>query len=191
MTEHVRRVQALIVVDVQAGFVSGTGALPAAGPLLRTVGGLVERARAAGALIVHLQNDGPAGEPDEPHTPGWELALPVAAGPDEVVLRKEADDGFHDTPLGELLDRRGVRAVAIVGLMSEMCVSATARTALELGYAVVLPHDAHASYDIPAAPGISEAVPAPMVARVAEWALGDEVDIVPDSDAVVFTAPAP
>jgi Isochorismatase family len=39
--------------------------------------------------------------------------------------------------------------------MSEMCVSATARSALQRGIAVVLAHDAHATYDIPAMPGIA------------------------------------
>jgi nicotinamidase-related amidase len=62
--------------------------------------------------------------------------------------------------------------------MSEMCVSATARTALRLGFGVVLPHDAHATYDIAAAADISDVVPAAIVSRVAEWALGDEIDIV-------------
>jgi hypothetical protein len=31
-----------------------------------------------------------------------------------------------------------------------MCVAATARTALARGFRVVLPHDGHATYDIPA-----------------------------------------
>jgi hypothetical protein len=39
--------------------------------------------------------------------------------------------------------------------MSEMCVSATARSALQRGIVVVLAHDAHATYDIPAMPGIA------------------------------------
>lgn len=82
----------------------------------------------------------------------------------------------------------GVRALAVCGVMSEMCVLATARRALELDYRVVLPHDAHATYDIPAAPDISDVVPAAMASRVAEWALGDEVEIVARAAHVDFTA---
>jgi streptothricin hydrolase len=61
-----------------------------------------------------------------------------------------------------------------------MCVSATARTALALGLEIALPHDAHATYDIPAAPGISAMVPAGMVSRVAEWALGTKSALSPE-----------
>ncbi|WP_432149474.1 cysteine hydrolase family protein [Streptomyces sp. bgisy029] len=181
-------VQALIVVDVQAAFVAGGNPVPDAPRLLDRVERLVRRARAAGALVVHLQNDGPAGEPDEPYTPGWELYLPVAAGPAETVIRKTEDDGFESTTLEDRLTAAGVASLAVCGVMSEMCVLATARRALELEYRVVLPHDAHATYDIPAAPGISERVPAAMASRVAEWALGDEVEVVARAEDVTFTA---
>ncbi len=50
------------------------------------------------------------------------------------------------------------------GLLSEMCVSATARAALEQGLPVVLPRDAHTTYDI-------DDLPARSVARAAEHAL--------------------
>jgi nicotinamidase-related amidase len=180
MTAAARPVHALIVVDVQRAFVTGDHAVPAAASLLEQVTSLLAKARAAGALIVYLQNDGPAGAVDEAGTPGWQLSLPVHDSADEVVIRKTTDDGFHQSGLGELLAARGVRRVAICGAMSEMCVSATARTALTRGLEVVLPHDAHAhaTYDIPAAPGISAMVPAAVVSRVAEWALGDQVEVV-------------
>ncbi|MEW1612663.1 MULTISPECIES: isochorismatase family protein [unclassified Streptomyces] len=179
-------VQALLVIDLQSAFVAGGNPVPDASRLLNRVGGLVHRARAAGALVVHLQNDGPAGEPDEPHTSGWALHLPVHDGPAETVIRKSEDDGFENTSLEEELTAAGVTSLAVCGVMSEMCVLATARRALELDYRVVLPHDAHATYDIPAAPGISEAVPAAMASRVAEWALGDEVEVLARAEDVTF-----
>jgi streptothricin hydrolase len=187
MTANVEPVSALLVVDVQMAFVTGAGAVPAAERVVERAATLIARARANGALVVHLQNDGPVGADDEIGTPGWELRLPMAAGPREVVVRKTEDDGFDGTPLADLLTRAGVTGVAVCGVMSEMCVGATARAAPARGYRVVLPHDAHATYDIPAAPGISEAVPAPMVSRVAEWALGDEVEIVAHAEDVTFT----
>ncbi|MGW0534099.1 cysteine hydrolase family protein [Streptomyces sp. NPDC003032] len=182
-------VQALIVVDMQSAFVSGDGAVPDAGRLLDKVRDLMTRARGSGALVVQLQNDGGPGTPDEPGTPGWHIHLPADADRGEVVLRKTADDGFEETGLEELLRDAGVTELAVCGVMSEMCVSATARTALDLGFRVVLPHDAHATYDIPAAEGISDVVPAAMVSRVAEWALGDEVEVVARAGDVGFTKP--
>ncbi|MCA6093968.1 cysteine hydrolase [Streptomyces sp. SCA3-4] len=184
-------VHALLVVDVQSAFVSGAEAVPDAARLLDRVGHLIAAARASGAFVVHLRNDGPPGASDEPGTPGWRLHLPVEEGPAEIVIGKTEDDGFYETPLNGLLTRSGVRSLAVCGVMSEMCVSATARTAMELGYRVVMPHDAHATYDIPPAAGISGAVPAAMVSRTAEWALGDGVEIVAGAADVRFTAPAP
>ncbi|MFJ5678552.1 isochorismatase family protein [Streptomyces sp. NPDC093097] len=185
----IRPVQALLLVDLQCAFVTGEDPVPDAARVLDRARDLLTRARAAGALVVHLQNDGEPGTVDEPHTPGWELHLPVAPGPREHVVRKTGDDGFAGTPLDALLTGAGVTELAVCGVLSEMCVAATARAALERDHRVVLPHDAHATYDIPAAPDISDTVPAAMSSRAAEWALGDEVEIVPRAAAVPFTAP--
>ncbi|MFF8279791.1 isochorismatase family protein [Streptomyces lateritius] len=181
-------VDALLVVDVQSAFVTGDGAVPAAARLLERTTDLIARARRGGAIVVHLQNDGPPGSDDEPHTPGWELHHRVESGPTEVVIRKTRDDGFDGTPLAGLLTEAGVTSLAVCGVMSEMCVQATARTALELGYRVVLPHDAHATQDIPAAPGISDRVPAHTVSRVAAWALGDDAEVTTPAAEVTFGA---
>ncbi|MFH8609905.1 cysteine hydrolase family protein [Streptomyces sp. NPDC018029] len=188
-TEPVPPVQALIIVDMQSAFVAGDDAVPDAERLLDRVTGLLAEARENGALVIQLQNDGEPGTPDEPGTPGWALHLPVDTDRGETVVRKTVDDGFEDTRLEELLRDAGVRDLAVCGVMSEMCVRATASTALELGFRVVLPHDAHGTYDIPAAEGISDVVPAATVSRVAEWTLGDEVEIVARAADVSFMKP--
>ncbi|MEV6284848.1 cysteine hydrolase family protein [Kribbella sp. NPDC051770] len=177
-------VDALLIIDVQAGHVGGAHAVPNADQLAQAVAGLLTAARGSGALIVHIQNDGDAGQVDAPGTAGWELHFPPADG--ETVIRKTHDDAFRETSLTALLTDHGVGAVAICGLMSEMCVSATARTALDRGYRVVLPQNAHATTGIPARPGLSEAIPADTVSRVAEWALGDEVELVQQAGEVDF-----
>ena len=178
MAEILRTVQALIVVDMQTAFVSGDEAVPEAGGLLITVTDLIRRAREAGALVIQLQNDGLPGTADEPYTPGWELYLTAEESDGQHVIRKNTDDGFHETELSNILTERRIRHLAVCGVMSEMCVSATARSALNLGYHVVLPHDGHATYDIPAVEGLADAVPHAIASRVAEWALGDQIDII-------------
>lgn len=178
--------QGLVVVDVQRAFLYGEDAVPAAARVLTAVEALLRSAREAGALVVHLQNDGPPGGPDEPHTAGWELAVAPRDG--EPVLRKTEDDPFRETRLADLLAEHGVTGLAVCGLLSEFCVSATARGALERGFDVVLPHDAHATCDVPPGPG-SAVVPAELAARAAEWALGDDVEIVAAAAEVAFTRP--
>jgi streptothricin hydrolase len=186
VTDSLRGVQALIIVDVQAAFVAGPQAVPRAAGLLAEVIDLLRRAREKDALVVQLQNDGPPGAPDEPRTPGWGLFLPPVERAGEYVIRKAADDGFHGTQLASLLQAQDVRHLAVCGVMSEMCVSATARSAMSLGYRVVLPHDSHATYDIPAVSGLAHAVPHAMVSRAAEWALGDEIDVIAHAADVRF-----
>ncbi|PZX33500.1 isochorismatase family protein [Streptomyces sp. DvalAA-21] len=107
------------------------------------------------------------------------------------MVRKTYDDSFRETPLRALLTDAGVRSVAVCGLMSEMCVQATARTALALGYRVVLPYDGHATHDVPAEPGVSDVVPAAVVARVAAWPLSRDADVTARAADVTFTAPVP
>lgn len=174
--------EALIIVDMQRGFLEGPKAIPDAGPLVNQVSRLLGRAREAGALVVHLQNDGAPGAEDEPGTPGWELVLVATESGNEAVIRKATDDGFAGTGLGDLLDRYGVRRVVVGGLLSEMCVSATARAALARGLTVVMPRDAHGTYDL-------DDIPAAVVARVAEHTLGDQLEVV-DSTGVSFAAPS-
>jgi len=182
-------VEALLVVDVQQDAVLGDRAVPDAARLVDRTADLIARARLAGALVVHIQNDGRPGAGDEPGTPGWRLHHAVEAGPVEVVVRKTVDDSFERTSLHGQLTDAGVRSLAVCGVMSEMCVRATARTALELGYRVVMPHDAHATHDIPAAPGISDGVPAASVSRVAEWSLGSDLEVVARAADVTFAPP--
>jgi streptothricin hydrolase len=176
--------QALLLVDLQTAFLSGAEAVPAAAALVASVDSLLDRARRAGCLVIHLQNDGEVGAPDEPGEPGWELY--VRPLPGEPVVRKSRDDGFDGTGLGSILTGAGVSRLVIAGLLSEMCVAATARTALDRGYAVVLPRGAHATYDIPPGPGFADIVPARVVSRVAEWSLGDQIALVTSADDVSF-----
>jgi nicotinamidase-related amidase len=60
-----------------------------------------------------------------------------------------------------------------------MCVSATARSALARGLGVVLPRDGHSTYDL-------DDIPAAVVGRVAEHALGDQPELVSSTTDVVF-----
>lgn len=178
------RAQALVVVDVQRAFVSGPEAVPDHARLMRATELMVGNARSAGALVVFLQNDGPEGAPDAPGTEGWALALAVQPG--EAVLRKSEDDGFAETDLEARLRNAGAETVAVCGVLSEMCVAATVRAALDHGFRVLLAHDAHATYDVPPGPGGSPGVPARMAARAAEWSLGDEIVILDAADQVAF-----
>jgi streptothricin hydrolase len=163
-------VDALLIIDAQQGLLDGEAAIPNARVVLDRIAALLAAARSAEALIVHLQNDGAPGTIDEPETSGWFIHPSVTPKPDELVLRKTGDDGFEGTDLQTVLAREHVARIAVAGLLSEMCVSATVRSALKRGIEVVLVHDAHGTYNL-------EDIPSFIVSRVAEHALGDKIEL--------------
>ena len=165
---------AVLVVDVQRALVEGEHAVAGADGLLRRIEGLLERARADGVPVLHLQDDGVEDRLIRRGSRGWELVLAVEDG--EPVIAKAGDDGFDGTALADLLEDRGTTRLVVVGIQSEMCVAATARGALARGLGVVLPRDGHTTYDVPADDAGGVAVPAAQVARVAEWSLGDTIE---------------
>jgi len=173
---------AFLIIDAQCGLLDGEAAVPDAERVLERLAILLAAARSAGSLVIHLQNDGPSGAVDEPGKPGWFIHPRAAPEPCELLIRKARDDGFDRTPLEDVLARNGVARIAVAGLLSEMCVSATVRGALARGLQVVLVRDAHATHDL-------EEIPAAIVSRVAEHALGDEVEIG-ETTAVTFAPPA-
>ena len=180
--------EAIIVVDMQRAFVVGSGAVPDASRLESAVNRLIALARDAGALVIHLQNDGQLGSVDEPGSPGWALAIDPLPG--EKIIRKCQDDGFSGTDLDATLREHGVSTVVVCGVQSEMCVASTARVAMSRGLTVVLPRDSHGTYPIRADGDAAVAVPAAHVARVAEWSLGDELIVVDLCDDVRFRSSA-
>jgi nicotinamidase-related amidase len=174
-----RPVSALLIVDAQRGLLDGETAIPNAGIIVERLSEILAAARSSSATIIHLQNDGAPGTIDEPQTAGWFIHLDLTPKQNEVVLRKTSDDGFENTELESILTLMNVTRVAVAGLLSEMCVSATIRGALKRGFEVVLVQDAHGTYDL-------DDIPSSIVSRVAEHALGDGVELA-NAAAVAFS----
>lgn len=162
---------ALLVLGAQRNMLEGDGAVPTARSVRTAVDRLLAAARAAGAVVVHVQNDGPRGYPDEPGTPGWELAVAPAQG--ELVLHKDVSDAFAANPgLAARLREEDVGTVVVAGMQSDFCVRATSRSALQAGFAVVLASGAHATHD-------DDASAAVLSREVEEELAADGVAVVP------------
>ena len=167
----------LMLVDVQRNLLEGDDAVDGADGLRSALGGLLDAAREAGVPVVHVENDGAVGDPDEPGTPGWELVFPPAPG--EPVVRKDVPDTFLSNPaLADVLHAMGVDTLVVAGLQSELCVQATALGALERGFDVVVPAGAHATFD-------AEIPAREVVARVTLELTAAGVEVV-ELDEVVF-----
>jgi streptothricin hydrolase len=169
----------LLLVNVQRHMLEGSAPVPAARQVRRAIARLLGEARAAGAVVVHIQNEGMRGDPDEPNTPGWELVFPVESN--DLVVRKTQQNPFVSAVrLAPALRRRHVDRVIVAGLLSQYCVAATCRGAMDRGFSVVLAAGAHATYD--------EKEPAAQSAATAERELqAAGVDVI-RFDAVRFAA---
>ena len=150
-----------MIVDIQNDYFPG-GAQPLHEPHAAAAAAreLLERFRAAGEPIVHIQHVWDAADAPfmRPGTPGVEINEAVAPLPGERVISKDAPNAFLRTSLERELRERGVDAVVVCGMMTSMCVDATARAAADLGFAVTVVHDACAAPEL-AFGGISVSAP--------------------------------
>jgi nicotinamidase-related amidase len=143
--------RALLIVDIQNDYFPG-GAFPLVGPEAAAASArrLLDSFRAAGEPVVHLRHvwDAPDAEFMRPGTPGVEINSEVAPAEGEPVIEKDAPNGFLRTPLEKTLCELGVDRLVVAGMMTSMCVDATARAASDLGFEVIVAADACAAPDL-------------------------------------------
>ena len=87
---------------------------------------------------------------------------------------------FADTGLADVLRSLAVTSLTLVGFMTHMCVSSTARAALDLGIATTVVHDATATRALPAIDG-GPAIRAEQLQQTTLAALADRFSIVASS----------
>ncbi len=143
---------AVFLVDLQQNQIDPKWGIPQPDAFMAKMTTALADARAHGDLVVHIQHDGPADEPDAPFTYMWELILTPL--PNERVFRKTVFSAFTENPdlLTHLHDHH-IRDVTIIGVQSEYCIQANARAARDAGFIVHVPAGMHSTLngDIPAA----------------------------------------
>jgi nicotinamidase-related amidase len=103
----------------------------------------MDRAYAAGVLVVVIQQDMPPGAPAfAVNSDGWALHPEIAGRPHHHLLHKRLPGAFTDTDLGRWLGEHDVDTVTIVGYMTQHCVDSTARQAMHAGFRVEVLSDA-------------------------------------------------
>ncbi len=177
--------RALIVVDIQNDYFPG-GAHPLVGPEAAAANArrLLESVRAGGGELVHMQHvwDAPDASFMRPGTPGVEIHDDVAPLADETVIQKAHPNSFLGTSLEETLRARDVDEVVVCGMMTSMCVDATARAASDLGFTVTVVHDACAAPDLEFG---GETIPAAQVHASFLAALGSAYGAIVSTDDLV------
>ncbi len=153
---------ALVLIEYQNDFTSEGGTLHAAvsdvmeqtGMLQNTVD-LVEKARAAGATIVHVPISFARGYGEISQQPygilagvvesnsfikgtwGAEIVDEMTPQEDDILVEgKRGLDAFASTNLDFILRSKGISTIALGGFLTNCCVESTMRTGYEKGYQV-------------------------------------------------------
>lgn len=175
---------ALLVIDVQLGFLSGPPPAFRGEQFVEVVAGLQERARGEGVPVVHVRFADDADETAH----GGEIHRSVAPVAGEHVVSKRSTDAFHRTGLHDLLQSLGVARLFVAGCLSELCVDTTCRRALGLGYVTTLVADAHTTADVEVAGGVGPLQRIRLTNfTLARVGTGDRTIAVVPSRRVVFT----
>ncbi|PAV28692.1 cysteine hydrolase [Virgibacillus profundi] len=83
-----------------------------------------------------------------PDTEGVEINEAVLPLENETIIKKSFPNSFLKTELESKLKEQGVTKVVVVGMMTHMCIDATVRAAVDLGYETTLIEDACATRDL-------------------------------------------
>ena len=167
---------AVVMIDAQMEYVSGR--LPLAGiePALEVGARLLAAARAAGRPVVHVQQRGKGDGLFGPDSPFFAIAPQAAPAQGEAVVEKVVPNALADGVLDTRLKELGVANIIVAGFMTHLCVSTTARAALDLGYGCTVLASACATRDLP--DGQGGVVPAADVHRVEIAALADRFAMI-------------
>ena len=138
-----------MIVDVQRGMFTLSSPVHRGEEIVRRIAGLLDRTRAAGAPIVHIQHDGGPGHVLAKGSAGWPHHPLVAPRDGEIIVEKRNSSAFHDTELHQRLGEAGIDRLVIAGMQTELCVDSACRGAKALNYRVALVTDGHTTFDTP------------------------------------------
>ncbi|MFB9580679.1 MULTISPECIES: isochorismatase family protein [Streptomyces] len=125
----------LIMIDFQNTYRTGVMALEGAEAALAAGARLLAAARAAGAPVVHVVNDGGENTPYDIRAEIGAISPEVAPIGGEPLVVKELPNAFHGTDLEKTLRELGSGTeLVLAGFMTHMCVTFTAQGAFSLGY---------------------------------------------------------
>jgi nicotinamidase-related amidase len=140
---------AVVMIDCQNEYVDGMLPLVGIGPALEQGARLLEKARAAGAPIIHIVHEGRAGGAFDLDGHGGKIVDLVAPAAGETIVRKPLPNAFAKTELDEVIKATGRTEIIFAGFQSHMCISSSARAALDLGYRATVVAGAVATRDLP------------------------------------------
>lgn len=123
---------ACLILDVQQ---ADTALLPDGGAeLVERLSRLIAWCRQQMVPLVYFRRDG-------------ELDPRIQPREGELVMDKSYDSAFLETELEDWCAEQGITQLIVAGMMTELCVDATIKSAFERGYQVLVPQGCCATYD--------------------------------------------
>jgi nicotinamidase-related amidase len=173
----------LVMIDCQNTYTRGVLELEGVQAALDQAAALLDRARAAGIPIIHIQHDDGPGSLYDIGGESGAIVTRVAPRDGEPVVVKNYPNSFVQTDLDERLTAVSASNLVLAGFMTHMCVNSTARGAFNLGYAPTVVAAATATR---ALPGLGDAtVPAAAMQTASLAAMADLFAVVvPDTAAI-------
>ena len=175
----------LVLIDIQREYRNGRLPLVGIDEAAAEAGRLLALARARAVPVVHIVQHSPPGRGLFDETgPMVEILPEVAPLPEEPIVPKRLPNAFAGTGLADRIRALGREEIILAGCMTHMCVSATARAALDLGLRATVVAGAAATRDVP--DPLGGVIPAAALHRTALAELADRFAIiVPDTQALV------
>ena len=172
----------LVLIDIQNEYRAGPLALPDAEPAIEAAASLLARARASGAAVFHVAHKGRAGGLFDREAARGAIVDSLATLASEPVIEKALPNAFAGTDLQARLAASGRTNIVLAGFMTHMCVSSTARAALDLAFRTTIAADACATRDLP--DGRGGTLDARTIHEVALAELSDRFALIVRSDAL-------
>ena len=161
----------LLLIDMQNEYLAGPVAAADAAAAVENARRLLTVARAYGTPVFHVVHKGRAGGLFDRDAWRGQIIAALAPRASEVVIEKPFPNSFADTDLHARLSAVGRKSLILAGFATHMCISSTARAAVDLGYRATVAADACSSRDLP--DGRGGIVPAQTVHDVALVELSD------------------
>lgn len=142
---------AVIVVDLQNEYLpSGHLPLVGIGAAVQNAAQIITQARAQGVPVIHIRHEAADANATvfKPGTDHVNIQTPVQPEDNETVILKHYPNSFRETSLQQRLTQMGVTQLTVIGAMSYMCIDATVRAAVDMGYTVTVAEDACATRNI-------------------------------------------
>lgn len=136
---------ALILIDIQNDyFENGKWPVDKMHIVSQNAARLLVQARNSGDTVIHIQHEIPSDKAPffQKGTKGAEIHVSVAPDNGEMIIKKSRPNSFHNTSLREALDHEGITKLTLCGAMTQMCIDATTRAAVDFGYSVTVVEDA-------------------------------------------------